>query len=347
MNNMKKVMWTFAGAMGMASGVAQAQTSVTIYGVVDAGIVRESGGVAGSITKLTSGVESGSRLGFKGVEDLGGGMAAFFILESGFATDTGASLQGGALFGRTSVVGLRRDSSAVTLGRQYTPLANAQVENDPFVTGLAGQSSNLISAGGVSGNNRMSDTAKFSYGGATGWNTELAYGFGEVAGSSTASRQLGAAIGYGTGAFNIKLAWASVNSSTSANGRDIFLGARYNFGPLIGYANYAINKNNSVMGTVNKDSRDYLIGAVIPVAVAHKFIVSYIKKNDRTAQDNDASQIGLGYTYALSKRTDLYATYAHIHNHAAAGTTGFYTVGNATELGSGNQSMAVGVRHLF
>ncbi|WP_050478250.1 porin [Herbaspirillum rhizosphaerae] len=344
---MKKMMLTFVGAVGMTAGAAQAQGSVTIYGVVDAGIVRESGGVAGPITKLTSGVESGSRLGFKGVEDLGGGMAAFFILESGFTIDTGALGQGGALFGRTSVVGLRQDRSAVTLGRQYTPLANAQVENDPFVTGLAGQSSNLISAGGVSGNNRMTDTVKYTYGGVTGLNSELAYGFGEVAGSSTASRQLGAAIGYGTGALNVKLAWASVNSSSSANGRDIFLGARYNFGAVTGYLNYAINKNNSVMGTVNKDSRDYLVGAVIPVAVVHKFIVSYIKKQDRTAQHNDASQIGLGYTYALSKRTDLYATYAHIRNHAAAGTTGFYTVGNATELGSGNQAMGVGIRHLF
>lgn len=344
---MKKLMLMLAGAVGMSAAVAQAQNSVTIYGVVDAGIVRESGGAAGSITKLTSGVESGSRLGFKGVEDLGGGMAAFFILESGFATDTGASLQSGALFGRTSVVGLRQDRSALTLGRQYTPLANAQVENDPFVTGLAGQSSNLISAGGVAGNNRMTDTVKYAFGGADGLNAELAYGFGEVAGSTSASRQLGTAIGYGAGPLNVKLAWASVNSSSSANGRDIFLGARYKFDSFTGYANYAINKNNSVMGTVNKDSRDYLVGAVIPVGVVHKLIVSYIKKKDRTAQHNDASQIGLGYTYALSKRTDLYATFAHIHNHAAAGTTGFYTVGNATELGSGNQAMAVGVRHLF
>lgn len=84
---MKKTM--LALMLGASAGAAVAQSNVTVYGIVDVALVRESGGTASS-TKLTSGVEAGSRLGFKGSEDLGGGVSAIFLLENGFQADTGA-----------------------------------------------------------------------------------------------------------------------------------------------------------------------------------------------------------------------------------------------------------------
>src|SRR5437868_4896157 len=101
---MKKTAIAFALAAAFA-GAAQAQSSVTVYGAVDLGLVLERG-PAGSVTKLSSGVEAGSRLGFKGTEDLGGGLSAKFVLEMGISVDNGGLNQGGAAFGRQSLVGL-------------------------------------------------------------------------------------------------------------------------------------------------------------------------------------------------------------------------------------------------
>ncbi|WP_222838972.1 porin, partial [Enterococcus faecium] len=75
---------------GSFAATASAQSNVTIYGIVDAGIVRETGGAAGDVTKLTSGIGSQSRIGFRGTEDLGNGLSAIFTLESGYKIDDGA-----------------------------------------------------------------------------------------------------------------------------------------------------------------------------------------------------------------------------------------------------------------
>src|SRR5438034_827122 len=98
--------------LGLCAATAQAQSSVTIYGLVDTGItytnkvLNTTTSQSGSKFSVHPGAMQGSRLGFRGVEDLGGGMKALFVLENGFAVDTGTMLQGGLLFGRKSVVGL-------------------------------------------------------------------------------------------------------------------------------------------------------------------------------------------------------------------------------------------------
>ncbi len=132
---MKKLNLYVAGAVilgGFSTG-ALAQTNVTIYGLIDTGIVHETGNVAGSVTKVTSGMSNGSRIGFKGSENLGDGLSVIFLLESGYQVDTGAMGQGGLLFGRQAYVGLKSvDKGTVTLGRQYTPQYNTLVLADPF-----------------------------------------------------------------------------------------------------------------------------------------------------------------------------------------------------------------------
>ena len=94
-------------ALGLAAGAgAHAQTNVTIYGIVDAAFVGENGSSAGHQTKITSGAASASRIGFRGTEDLGNGMSAFFTLETGAKIDTGELDAANTIFNRQAFVGI-------------------------------------------------------------------------------------------------------------------------------------------------------------------------------------------------------------------------------------------------
>ncbi|RDI05517.1 porin [Comamonas sp. AG1104] len=235
---------------------SMAQSSSTVYGVVDLGFVLESGGPndAGA-SRLTSGVASGSRLGFRGDEDLGGGLSALYALEMGLLADTGGLAQGGQ-----AAVSIHGNFGSITLGRQYTPVALIQTETAPFVTCLAGDSANLISAGGAGGNNRMDNTLRYTYKASSGLAADVVYGFGEGAGDSSAERQYGGALGYVAGPAYAKLGYHSVNDAVGKAGRLTFLGATYDFGFAMAHFNYVVNKGSAVFDIVNQDSRDMLLG---------------------------------------------------------------------------------------
>lgn len=347
-NFMKTSKHLLALAMVLAATGTWAQSAVTLYGIVDMGFVHEGGGPNGaSANKITSGMASGSRLGFRGTEDLGSGLSAVYTLEMGVNADTGSSGQGGLLFGRQSFVGLQGGFGSVLLGRQYTPVAIVQTESDPFTTGLAGTSANMITAGGAGGNNRMDNTLRYAFNGKNGLVADLVYGFGETAGNSSAKRQYGGALGYVSGPVYVKLGHHNVNDANGVAGKVSFLGAKYDFGVATAHFNYVVNKGSAVFGLVNADSRDVLLGVSAPVG-AGRIMASYIHKNDRTLANNDAKQYALGYMHMLSKRTGIYTSVARIKNNAVAGApTGFYRVGNATEQGLGDRAYNVGIRHAF
>ncbi len=108
------------GVMGTFAGAAHAQNSVTLYGLIDAGITYTNNQSGSKNVQATSGQVNGSRWGLRGSEDLGGGLKAIFTLENGFNIDTGKFGQNGAEFGRQAFVGLSSNQyGAVTLGRQY------------------------------------------------------------------------------------------------------------------------------------------------------------------------------------------------------------------------------------
>ncbi|MDB5774196.1 MAG: porin [Herbaspirillum sp.] len=358
---MKKTLCALGLLAGMTNG-AFAQTSVTIYGLIDEAFVFEGGGAAGSVTKLTSGVAAGSRIGFKGNEDLGGGLSALFLLENGFQADTGAAGQGGLLFGRQAYVGLSGGMGTITLGRQYTPQYLTTSFVDPFNNGSAGDSVNILQATGA-GASRMDNTVKYAMPVVNGFSGELAYGFGEVAGSTTTGRQLGGMIGYAPGPLDVRVATHVRNNDTAttkmATARNTLFAATYNFNILKLHLGYEINKgpfsaalrntsnpyNYAVAPTaasVTTDSADVLVGVTVPFG-PHTLLASYIHKNDKMSANQDATQTAIGYRYALSKRTDLYAVYAYIHNKNGAS----YTVGSAIETGSGNRALNLGIRHTF
>ena len=321
------------GALNTLTGNVSAQTSLTLYGIVDAGVVYESGGTAGAVSKLTSGVQSGSRLGFKGLEDLGGGFSAKFVLESGFNMDTGAMSQGGLLFGRQAWIGLGNRWGDLTLGRQYTPHFLALDLVDPFGTGLAGSSTNLMNTAA-----RMNNTVKLATPTWGGFSGELAYGFGEVPGSSTASRQVGASLGYATGPLVLKIAHHRVEDPQGTDSaRNTLLGGRFDFGMAAASLGVGLNR-----GTGATENRDYMLGVTVPVG-AGALLASFIRKDDRTGLNADADQWAFGYTHPLSRRTNLYTSFALINNDPGAA----FTAGNATEPGSGDKAFNIGIRHKF
>lgn len=358
---MKKLTLMVAGATCLAGfcNLAVAQSSVTVYGLLDVGVVRETGGAAGAVTKLTSGQASGSRLGFKGNEDLGNGLSALFVLESGFQLDTGASGQGGALFGRQAFVGLSGGFGTVTVGRQYTPQYNTMVLADPFSTGLAGDAANLMPNTGNAAS-RMDNAVKYVTADFGGLRGELAYGFGETAGDSDVGRQIGGAVAYVKGPLAVRLGYHYRNNDTLAvktsAGRNTLLAATYDFGLLKAHLGYGVDRGvNSapwrnaanpygaaVSPAASTDSNDLLLGVTVPFG-AHTLLASYVRKDDKMAANRDARQFALGHRYALSKRTDTYLSYARIKNSNNAA----YTVGSSIEAGSGNKALSVGIRHMF
>jgi predicted porin len=318
-------------ATAMFCGLACAQSSVEVYGIIDSGIVIGRGGPKGNDLKLEGGVSSGSRLGFRGKEDLGGGTSAVFVMESGLLNDTGALDQGGLLFGRQSYVGVNGPSGSLTMGRQYTPIYTTLLMADPFGNNFGGASGQLMS--GEKAGVRMNNTVMVGSPVIGGFNAQLAYGFGEVAGDASKSRQVGAAVGYANGPLALRVGFNRQNNAASTDAvRNTLFAAKYDFGSAIATLAYGSNRG---LGAI--DSRDILAGLTLPFG-AHTLMASYIHKSDLSpSHATSAHQLALADTYALSKRTALYAAISGLSN------TRFTT----TKFTSGKRELDLGVRHTF
>ncbi|MBB5610884.1 MULTISPECIES: porin [unclassified Janthinobacterium] len=343
---------------------AQAQTgsSATVYGVLDAGIVAERGCTSDcASSKVSGGVASGSRLGVQGREALGNDVAAVYTLEAGVLNDTGQSDQDGRLFGRQAYVGLDSRLGALTLGRQYNPqyLALTDVA-DPFKGGMAGSASNLA---GYSVK-RYDNTVKYVTPALRGISASAIYSFGETPYSSANNRAYGATIGYSAGAVNISVSHQRKNSlilatssapSIDMSARNTLVAANVDLGVATAFAAVGVNKgygsspwdpsnaySSLALSMSSSDSRDTLLGVSVPVS-GFKLLASYVHKDDRDLANRDATQFAVGLTYALSKRSDFYASYAKIRNKNGA----HYTVGNASDAGRGDSAFNMGFRHGF
>ena len=333
---MKKSLVALALA-GAFTSAAQAQ-SVELYGIVDMGFVQERGAAAGNISKLTSGAQSGTRIGFKGTEDLGNNMKALFVLETGIAADQGGFNQNNTGFARQSFVGLQSDMGTVTLGRQYTPYFLTMLVGDPFAAGMAGAAQNMLIPGA---NIRMSDTMKYTspvFGG--GFTGELALGLGEQPGHVGRNQQQGAFLGYSGGPVNVRLGYLSRDVAAGGDKASNWILAG-NWDVKVAKLFAAVTDNDeTVIGRAK--SQDYLIGAQVPFN-KHTFIASYIYKDGGTGTAGNANQLALGYTYTMSKRTNLYAAWGRINDDTGIGLK----VGNNSETGSGNKAINLGIRHVF
>lgn len=326
---MKKSLLALA-VLGAFAGAASAQTNVTIYGIVDAAVERFDTNTTSATWALTDANTSfnknGSRIGFKGTEDLGGGLSAIFTLENGFNVDNGTIGQGGRLFGRQAFVGLQGGFGAVKLGRQYTPMHLALDTIDPFGTGMAGSITRLFNNNGT----RTDNTINYSMS-AAGLTGQLAYTLGEVAGSQSASRQIGLGLGYANGPINVQFAYQDANNATNTGDtKTALLGASYNLGVAKLHAAVQTDKTETGAVTSVKD-RNWMLGVSAPVG-AGEVRASFLRSDDRLA-NADVDQYGLGYVHNLSKRTNVYTSYARQNDKSVANVD--------------NNVFNVGVQHKF
>ncbi|TFW10261.1 porin [Oxalobacteraceae bacterium OM1] len=349
---MKKPLATLTAlaALGTLTTAASAQTNVQIYGIVDAGFARTDNGAA-TINALDSGIQSGSRIGFKGSEDLGGGLSAIFTLENGFNADTGTLGQGGRLFGRQSFVGLASNAfGQIKFGRQNNPIRPIVETVDPFGIGLAGNASFLFNVYGDRADNTINWTSP-TWGGVSG---QLAYSFGEVPGANATGRQIGANLAYAAGPVWVALAYHNQNLTSgtpvvdAGSAKTTLLAGTYDFTVAKAHLAYAWNKADNAAGAQTRDTRDLLLGASVPVGQAGAFLASYGRKYDKRVSNGDTRLWALGYTYAVSKRTNFYTSYGRLSNDGGAtlGYTGSTSVGTVA-AGNNTSTFNVGVRHKF
>lgn len=344
---MKKTLLALAATCSYTA-IAFAQSSVTIYGIADAGIAIENGVYAGgSKTSLISGGNAGSRLGFRGKEDLGGGLAAIFNLQSGINFDDGSLGQGGLMFGRTAFVGLEGGFGSVRLGRIDSALYASTWYYDPLGDALGGAYTRLFT---LSASLRRNDnTVAYTSPTIGGFTAAANYSFGEVAGDSNRGRKYSASISYKGGPVDVSFAHQNVNSAPAAptsvvSTKVTALGASYDFSVVKLSALYQINKDNSA---ASLNTRDMLIGLSLPLG-AHTFATSYIRHDDKTAgSGGGANQIALGYMYSLSKRTNLYAGASRIKNESSArfGLAALASGGSVS--GTSAKLYTAGIRHVF
>jgi predicted porin len=427
-----------------------AQSNVTIYGVADAGLMKQSG----QTLRVVSGIADGSRLGFKGSEDLGGGMKAIFNLESrveldtgsqkptllsdeqglyltkgmgpGFSSvltplgPTGAALSAGllqnirsglqvkgapavnpegALFDRTSYVGLVTPGGAIMMGRMYTPGYEVFAAADAFETGTAGTWGGIT--GGTAGftnlgaDIRSSKSIQYRIATPQGFGGSLMYGAKGSGYLNRYNKFMGIAATYKANGFdvgighnrgydqndNVSLITSTIGGSYTMGDWKFFAGyhdqrnrnsvlladytAAYNgsiapsvaaqLAPLGAATATALGNGlrsvflTNIAANSQVDAASYQLGLHYRMG-AGRIMASVAHQNDRTASDSDATLAAIGYDYNLSKRTDIYAVYAHIKNRndgqyipGAAGSPGGFT----KNPGESTQAYQIGMRHRF
>lgn len=333
-----------------------AASELALYGVMDIGLSHDRGGINGAATRITSGMATQSRWGFKGSENLGDGWSAFFVIEGGIHADTGAPTQNGTLFGRTSIIGLRGKAGTLSIGLQDTPLfTTLNTVIDPLRNGI-GRSNNLMPPGGF----RAGNSILYRSHAWRGFSADAMWVAGEAAGDSAIGRHFGGSVGYGNGPLTIRLAMhnrsnATATASGAPSARNWLLGANYDGQIARVHAGVGVNRgpNSSPLNSTgapfggvapvaSSASNDMLLGLSVPRG-AWTYIATVVYKDDRTRLDQDALQTALYAAYAFSRRTDVYAAHVLIHNRNGAS----YTAGNSEEPGTGNRQLAVGLRHRF
>ncbi|WP_321818596.1 MULTISPECIES: porin [unclassified Paraburkholderia] len=209
-----KLRLAFLYTFGLFSAQAQAQSSVTLYGVVDVGGVYSSNAWGKQQYALASGVEGSSVWGLKGSENLGGGAKAIFTLENGYSSTTGAISQNGTFFGRQAFVGLSGTPGTVTLGRQYSSAY--------WYTGYLSAGGSWAAAGAGYGAHpgdvdnldtfaRVNNTIKYTTPVIGGLSASAMYSFGGQAGSTATNRIIAFGAGYVRGPLTLGVAYQDTN----------------------------------------------------------------------------------------------------------------------------------------
>lgn len=342
-----------------ASGAAMAQSSVTLFGIVDTGVsyVSNADGGNGSNYGMHTSGNATSRLGLRGTEDLGGGLKAGFWLEGEIFGDDGNA--SGFNFRRESTVRLSGNFGEVRLGRETTPTFRAGLKYDLF--GATGIGQNMgykdwAGTGLADGNTiRKDNMLSYSSPNFSGFTANVSYAFDEkqVAGTKQ-GRYVGGNVGYDNGPLSVTAAYGTAKTAVAglqADRDEYSIGASYNFGvaKVAGLAQQI--KYKPELGSSAKFN-NYLLGVSAPVGGVGEVKLQYALY-DQKAADTKAHQLSLGYVHNLSKRTAVYGTVAYLKNKegsymslASKGVDN--NIGLKDSGAARNQTgVQVGIRHAF
>ena len=317
---MKKALTVLGLGLGVMTS-AHAQSSVTLYGLIDAGVsyinnVRTSAAgrpaVGGAEFAQQSGAINGSRWGFRGREDLGDGLAALFVLENGFTVGNGAFSQQGREFGRQAYMGLSSAQfGTVTLGRQYASMADFISPFSLTATGFGGTSAaHPYDNDDLNNVARISNTVKYTSIDYRGFKFGGMYAFSNQAGGFNQNSGYSGGLAYGNGGFSFAAGYMQLDNSSSAgtavtsavSGATIGSGRRRVYGAGIGYtiAKLAVNL------VVTQSKYDSVTG--VPTSILSTIPVgAYVRFNnfELNARYNftPAWSVAAGYTYTQSRES--------------------------------------------
>lgn len=343
----------FASLFLGLSATAAAQSSVTMYGILDSGLLYQN--------KTTSDGRSGvsfidgawlpSVYGFRGTEDIGGGYAINFNLQGGFSTGTGAlGDSNGGIFGRAATVGVSGPFGDVKLGLQFSPFFLAVTGGDP--RGMPQFGSQLVQyfqqfgITGIFDSNAIVYTSPKLY----GFTGALEYAIGGVPGSTKNGRSMSASLTINQGPFSANGAYYAhadpETGQTVAIGKTAGLG--YTIGPVaakIDWVNYLNPSSLAPLSNVNV----FGIGAVYSVTPAFSLNGGFYYATNKGQSENKSRMFAFGADYALSKRTIVYSQIGMVHNQGAFQTNLAVLAPPSFAVPSGATTTAVniGIRHMF
>ena len=329
----------FITLAAVGSTAALAQSSVTVYGRINTTV--ESQKDVNGPGRLTVLQNNSSRWGLKGSEDLGGGLKANFLLESGFASDTGVN--SGGLFGRESWVGLSGSFGAIKLGN-FTPVTALYYATSDYI-GMhnheTGTSSDAFYLGAGSPRNAFSYTTP-TFGGLA---VELQYGLKETKLAGTKDT-LALVANYDKGPLHLGGGYSAgpttIDGVTVQDGKEWGVRGLYELGPITLGATYIANEGSGPGGKLKRDAARVSAMYALGNSEFHANVgaAGKVRFNGTRVQDTDAIQYTLGYNYNLSKRTKVYAFYSAVSNKANAAY-------NTYADGKDPSFLAVGLRHNF
>lgn len=354
---------------GLVSAPVFAQSNVTIYGVADAymGFGNHGGN---DLAAVQSGGLSGSRLGFRGAEDLGNGLKAVFTLEQGVDISNGVaspSVGGDSVFSRQALVGLSGAFGTVSLGRQYAPGFDFQY--DALLASAI--SPQFILSTGVGSSLSVSNFAR--------WDNSVAYNgmfsglkvraiYSMAAGEDTRTTSLaagnwadpsdddamGLGLEYANGPLKVGAVYQMLQTASNAAAADDqtewLLGGSYDFGAATLALSY--QDAESLGRMKGEDAKLWQLGVIVPVGAAGNVHLGYGEvKADNVVGSNSAKSksYSLAYTHALSKRTTAYTGYNRTDNDTglALGPIADLDKTGLRNGGENSDLFVVGVRHTF
>lgn len=337
--------------LGCHLGPAQAQSSVTVYGRLDASALHIDGPYSRSA--VDEGVGATSHIGFRGSEDLGGGLSALFHLETKVGLDTGAAgaatnsgafrSSGAGFFSRAAYVGLKSNAGTLSLGRNSTSAVRALFNLNAIPVGIDTGLGSNVAPQGIGGDFWNNNQIKYDSPSFGGFSLMANYAPGEIAGSSSRGRNMGAALFYRQAGLVLTAGYQKDEDVASPNSLNwSVLTAAYTAGDFKITAGYDRVKNPwNIAGWT--DSRMWTLGTAYQVQPAITLALQYFSTRD-TGTHTTSSQWVANGQYALSKRTALYVTATRTDNRAIAIMPFYNTVGKANAKANG---VALGVQHTF